>query len=79
MGEGNCVLVGLGEEGCVLGNLVGEGDCEVGALMEPVRKSPPELGDLRSPNPDERPEGGCVVKRLIEPVRESPPVLGNLW
>ena len=65
----------------MLRSLVGEGDCEIGALMEPARKRPPELGDLRSPNPDERPagEGGLVAKRLIEPARESPPVLGNLW
>lgn len=61
--------------------LVGEGDCVLGGLIEPVRKSPPLLGDLWSPITGERlaGEGACVLKRLIEPARESPPVLCNRW
>ena len=80
IGEGSCVLVGLGEGDRVLG--LGEGDCALEGLIDPVRKSPPAaLGDLGSPIAGERlaGEGGCVLKRLIEPVRESPPVLPNLW
>ena len=37
---GGCVLVEGGRVG------LGEGDCVLGSLIEPVRKSPPVLGDL---------------------------------